>query len=274
MATDGEVLLRDGDAAASILPRRGGMATRFAVGGRELFYLDEATLGDPAKNVRGGAPVLFPSPGKLAGDAFLRDGRGGRMGQHGFARNREWAVVERSAGAVRLRIEDDEASRAAYPFRFRCELSYSLVGNALRIESRVACTGDSPMPFGFGFHPYFLVPEAEKATARIPTKATRAFDNATKRVVEYVPPALGGGEVDLHLLDHGGSSAELRWASGAVSLRGSPEYATWVIWTLPARDFVCLEPWTCPGNALNTGEALLFVAPGEERTLWLEIAAG
>jgi galactose mutarotase-like enzyme len=44
-----------------------------------------------------------------------------------------------------------------------------------------------------------------------------------------------------------------------------------VIWTLRGRDFVCLEPWTCPGDALNTGAGLLFLAPGETRALRLEI---
>jgi galactose mutarotase-like enzyme len=34
---------------------------------------------------------------------------------------------------------------------------------------------------------------------------------------------------------------------------------------------VCLEPWTCPGNALNTGERLLVVAPGATHEAWTEI---
>jgi galactose mutarotase-like enzyme len=45
-----------------------------------------------------------------------------------------------------------------------------------------------------------------------------------------------------------------------------------VIWTLPGKDFVCLEPWTAPANALNSGESLLIVPPGAHRDLWTEIA--
>ena len=41
-----------------------------------------------------------------------------------------------------------------------------------------------------------------------------------------------------------------------VVLEGSPEMTRWVIWTLAGKDFVCLEPWTCPGDALNTGDRL------------------
>jgi galactose mutarotase-like enzyme len=57
-----------------------------------------------------------------------------------------------------------------------------------------------------------------------------------------------------------------------VELSGSPEYGHWVVWTLQGKDFVCVEPWTCPANALNSGEHLLELAPGEVRTLWVEIA--
>ena len=33
-------------------------------------------------------------------------------------------------------------------------------------------------------------------------------------------------------------------------------------------------PWTCPGDALNTGVGLLVLAPGETRALRLEIVCG
>jgi galactose mutarotase-like enzyme len=36
---------------------------------------------------------------------------------------------------------------------------------------------------------------------------------------------------------------------------------------------VCLEPWTCPGNALNDDDRLLLLAPGASRSLALEIIA-
>ena len=47
-----------------------------------------------------------------------------------------------------------------------------------------------------------------------------------------------------------------------------------MIWALRGRDFICLEPWTCPGDALNTGKDVLVLAPGETRALRLEIVCG
>ena len=263
-----EVVLRASGSSATVLPWRGGMATHCAIDGRDIFYVDDATVNDPTKNVRGGAPVLFPSPGKLTNDRWAN----GAMGQHGFARGRAFAVTARSDDSVTLRIEDDDASRQPYPFRFSFELTYTLSASALRIDTRVRNLGDAAMPFGVGFHPYFAVPAADKAKVRVPTGATRAFDNVTKTRVPYTTPDFAAGEVDLHLLDHGSSEAELLAPGGGVRLRGSAEYAHWVLWTLPGRDFVCVEPWTCPGDALNTGERLAHLAPGETSSLWLEIA--
>jgi galactose mutarotase-like enzyme len=45
----------------------------------------------------------------------------------------------------------------------------------------------------------------------------------------------------------------------------------WVVWTVQGKDYVCLEPWTAPANALNTGESLIFLEPGGSHALWIEL---
>jgi galactose mutarotase-like enzyme len=261
--------ITSGDTRATLAPSRGGMATRFRVGAREVFYLDESTLLDETKNVRGGSPVLFPSPGKLADDRWSRGGRSGALKQHGFARNLAWRVVSHRAGDAALALASTGETRALYPWEFRVTLRYLVSPRALRIEETVTNAGAAPMPFGFGFHPYFAVRQEDKAGLALPTRATRAFDNVSKTAV-----ALSGAldltrpEVDIHLLDHGTGECAL----GDIVMRASPEYTHWVVWTLRGKDFVCLEPWTCPGNALNTGDRLLELAPGASRELWVEYA--
>ena len=266
--------LRDTDSNSVLVlaPGRGGMVTRWTVGGREVFYLDEASLRDPTKNVRGGNPVLFPQPGKLDGDVFERHGHRGSMKQHGFARNLAWTVVRRGtdgAASALLRLTSNDVTRASFPWDFVAEYTYILRGALLRIEQRFTNTGAEPMPFGAGFHPYFQLKQAEKKAARVGTTATRAFDNVTKQTVPLAID-LPGPETDLHFVDHGAKPCTLEWASGSIVVRGSEEFTHWVLWTVANKDFVCVEPWTCPGNALNTGDRLLVLPPGETRTLWVE----
>lgn len=263
------------DSVAVLAPARGGMLIGFSVAGRELLYLDRATLEDPSANVRGGVPVLFPSPGKLAGDAWAWGGVRGSMKQHGFARDLPWDVVGTGTddGAwAALELRSSDVTRAQYPWDFCAEYTYRLRGREMVIEMRIENLGVSPMPFGVGFHPYFAVRDAEKAAVRIPTRATRAFDNKDKREVAFDAFDFTAAEVDLHLVDHGAAEASLAVGDAVIELRGSPELTRWVVWTLRGRDFVCLEPWSCPGDALNTGDRLMVLPPGQARLMWLVIA--
>jgi galactose mutarotase-like enzyme len=270
-AVAGDVIeLSDADARSTVtvVPARGAIATRFRVGDRDLLYMDDATLRDPAKNVRGGIPVLFPSPGPLVGDRFVHDGRSGSMKQHGFARTRAWetrSVGATDAARATLVLRSDDATRAAFPFDFLLAITFSLSGARLRLDVEVENTGDGVLPFAFGLHPYFHVAGADKARAKIATRATRAYDNVTKQVVPFHGFDLTAREVDMHLIDHGSSQSELAWGDGArMALRASPELTRWVVWTLAGS-------WTAPANALNTGESLIELAPGAVRALYVEM---
>jgi galactose mutarotase-like enzyme len=273
----GDVVEVQGEHAKfTVRPNRGGIVTAFEVDGTPILFMDDDTLADPTKNVRGGMPVLFPTPGKLADDTWSYGGWHGAMKQHGFARNLPWRVVgtlDGSALEITLELGATAETRTHFPWDFALQITYALRGTTLRIDQHVTNRGTAAMPFGVGFHPYFFVRDADKARARVATAATRAFDNVAKRDV-----ALAGGidltraEVDLHLLDHDATASALSIAGGEIAIRGSAEYTRWVVWTLAGKDFVCLEPWTCPGNAINTGDRVMTLAPGQARSLWLEIS--
>jgi galactose mutarotase-like enzyme len=263
--------------SCSLVPSRGAIVFDWRVGGRTLLYLDEATLADPSKNVRGGIPLLFPTPGKLAGDAWSRVGQSGALKQHGFARDVAWSVAGTStdgAANATLVTESTEATRARFPWEFDLSMAYSLSGSRLRLDFRVANHSKSVMPFGFGIHPYFHV--IDKRSAHIDTKATRAFDNVTKKDVPFLGFDLTLPEVDTHLYDHDASESALHLGAadggGAIRVRCSPELSHWVVWTVAGKDYVCVEPWTSPGNALNTGEGILELAPKSVRELWIEMS--
>jgi galactose mutarotase-like enzyme len=47
-----------------------------------------------------------------------------------------------------------------------------------------------------------------------------------------------------------------------IILSYSDLYSTLVFWTVKGKDYYCLEPWSAPRNALNTGEHLTELSPG------------
>ena len=272
----GWVALRDTSSGSSVVvaPERGALVRSFVVGGRELLYLDEATFADAQKNVRGGIPVLFPSPGRLHEDRWQRDGRSGAMKQHGFARNAAWQVAGSSAATaarVDLVLRSDAQLQQQFPWQFRVELRFALKGSTLRIESSVENLDTAPMPYAFGFHPYFAVPD--KASATVVTNATRAYNNVTKGAGAFTGFDFLSPEVDVHLQDHSLAVCDLQIAGvGAVRLRASQGFRRWVVWALQDKPFICVEPWTAGGDALNTGELLQYVAPKEIAREWVEMS--
>ena len=269
-----EVLeLRSGGGSVAIVPGRGAILSHWKAGGRERLYLDAATLADPTKNVRGGVPLLFPAPGKLTDGKFAHAGKTGAMKQHGFARELPWTVAEKTDDRATLTLASNAETRAQFPWEFALTLRVTVSELRVRLALQVANPGPEPLPFDFGIHPYFLV--HDKAAATITTAASRAFDNVTKTTGPFTGFHLAEGETDLHLIDHGSTESTLTTAPGEhVTVRTSPEFGRWVVWTLPGKEFVCLEPWTAPGDALNTGEGLLVLAPGQQRELWIELDAG
>lgn len=261
------------DTCVVIAPARGALVTSWKVAGRELLYMDDSTLHDTTKNVRGGIPVLFPSPGKLLSDSFAYNGRVGTgLTQHGFARLMPWQVRESSGEALRLGLTSDATTLSRFPWRFRAQLDFAVRERSLQLTFSVENTDSEPMPFALGYHPYFHVHERDKAQVRIDSQASQAFDNVRKQIVAFEGFDLTQPELDLHLLDHDSQQCVLTWPDGsALHIKADPEFVVWVVWTLAGRDFVCLEPWSARGNALNSGHNLLTVEPGHTREIQLDL---
>lgn len=268
------LVLTDGDSRAELVPERGALVTRFTVEGEPILFLDESTLADPTKNVRGGIPVLFPAPGVLPGGKYTVEGREVSMRRHGFARDLPWEVRTQEASRVVLALGHSEQTLREFPWRFEARLTVSLVGTALHLSFSAENRDSRPMPLHLGYHPYFYVPQAHKAAARVETDASRAWDNRQGATVAFSGLDLTAPEVDMHLLDHSPQGTTLERGPGLrpVELAWSPSFTTLVVWTLAGRDFVCVEPWTAPGGALQTHQGLLTVAPGSTFSSEFEIS--
>jgi len=266
--------LGDGHSRVEIIPSRGALVTRMTVEGDEVLFLDESTLVDLSKNVRGGIPVLFPIAGRLPGDTYSFEGLAYSMAQHGFARRLSWTVRQTEASRLVLGLTSSEETLRHFPWRFDAQLTFSLTGSTLTIRFDVENQDTRPMPLHLGYHPYFHVSQAAKSKARVDTDATRAWDNRQCQEGPFTGWDLTGAEVDLHLLDHSRAGTTLHRGPGRrpVHLSWSPEFRKLIVWTLQDRDFICVEPWTASAGALATGEGLLHIAPGARTNLTFNIA--
>ncbi|MDX2243674.1 MAG: aldose epimerase [Leptolyngbyaceae cyanobacterium bins.302] len=257
-----------------VVPERGGIATRWQVQGQEIFYLDAERFKDPALSVRGGNPILFPICGNLPDNTYTHNGQTYTLKQHGFARDLPWTVLDQQATAEDARLTigltSNEHTRAVYPFEFELAFTYILQGNTLTLYQRYTNHSDEPMPFSAGFHPYFAVQDKSQLRLHIP--ASQYDDNVTKSVQAYT----GGFDFSLDEIDAAFTEISSHVASVVdearsqrITLSFSPEFSAVVFWTVKGKPFYCLEPWTAPRNAINTGNHLLHLNP--QQTIDLEI---
>lgn len=141
-----------GDLVAKINPQ-GAQLSSLALGGNEyLWQADPAVWGKHA-------PILFPIVGSIR-DGKAESAQGPvTLGRHGLARDYEHAVVAQSDDSVTFELTDSEATRAAYPYAFKLNMTYALTGPASLTQTfRVENTGDVDLPFSVGGHPAFNVP--------------------------------------------------------------------------------------------------------------------
>jgi galactose mutarotase-like enzyme len=251
------LVLSRGDVTVGLVPERGAIVTSIAVGDKELLYLDRATLDDPAKNVRGGIPVLFPYAGKLQGGRLIEAGTA--MGQHGFGRSRPWAVVEKSAGEARLRLVQDDATRASFPYDYDADYRVSLLPRGAEVRLRVDGRGARPVPLSPGWHPYFRCPAAEKVRVSGDLRGLSSDKLGDDREFDFGLEPPPGGNTRFVLPD-----------LGAIRISFSPEMRHMQFWSQPGKDFICIEPFFGPPGTINTDQRMTVPARGS-RELWVRI---
>ncbi len=261
------VLLSLASTKAEVVPSRGAIPTRLTVGGRDVLYMDYDTLGDAAKSVRGGVPLLFPFAGRLPDDRLILPAGPGERGapagttmkQHGFARDRAWTVAEQREDLVRMTLGDDADTRAQFPWRFRAEHSVRLLGRGMHIELTVENLDVTPMPASPGWHPYFCCPVGQKRELTLDAPGfdlTKITEDAVFDFGLVAPPA-GRVRASLPFL-------------GQLDLEFSPRMRHLQLWSQPGKPFVCIEPFWGTAGTIN-GPERDEIPPGHAHEYWMRI---
>ena len=208
------------------------------------------------------APILFPIVGKVKGGKYRAEGKEFSLPAHGFGRVSDFWLVDASTDSITFALESNANTLAVYPYRFRLEVSYKLVGNEVQYIWRVTNTDSREIYFSIGAHPAFRCPivDGEKFTDcylkfNRPEKSARLLlaDNGLSH--ERVP-TLDGTEFDLNYEIFRGDALifdDLKSDEVSICSRKSSKSLTvrakgfkyWGIWT-PVKGgapFLCIEPW-------------------------------
>lgn len=110
------------------------------------------------------SPVLFPIVGSLWDGTFMMDGKEYGLGQHGFARDMEFAVMENvPENEAWFVLEANDETMMKYPRKFRLEIGYSLIDERITVMWRVINEDTHEMSFQIGAHPAFNYPDFSPA---------------------------------------------------------------------------------------------------------------
>jgi len=243
------IRLQSGASVAEI-SLQGGEALRWSCAGREMLWQAQAAIWDRT------APLLFPVCGWTR-NGIRVGGKSYPLGLHGFAASQRFDVVAQGADHVMLRLSDNEATRAVYPFCFELNVTYRLSEDALEVDATVTNRGDGTMPYAFGLHPGFrwlgasdecglIFDEAEDAQVPVIAPGGLFSDQVRSVPMQRRELPLGGdlfAREALCFLHARSRGLTLAGPEGRlqVELEGFPH---WVIWSKPGAPFVCLESWT------------------------------
>lgn len=252
--------LADAHARVVVVPSLGGGLARYDVrrGNGWLSVLR------PWSGRRGEGPfalasnVLAPWSNRISGGGFEFDGvfhaleanfPGEPYPLHGSAFQQAWEVVEHQPQSVLLRLHAEVPA----PFRFEAQLRYSLQDGQLLASLELRNRAPIRLPYGIGFHPWFVrhgglllhapaqyfwseAPD-HLPVARIACKQSNEYDFATPQPFpdSWVNSAFEGwnGHAELHYL-------ALNYQVEVTASSSLPAYMLYSPSTVS--NFVCFEP--------------------------------
>lgn len=107
------------------------------------------------------SPILFPIVGRVWDNKYRVNGKKYELGQHGFARDMAFSLVESSQSEAHYRLLSDENTLDKFPFPFILDVIYKLKGNKIEVIWEVSNPSDSDIYFQIGAHPAFNYPDFE-----------------------------------------------------------------------------------------------------------------
>lgn len=107
------------------------------------------------------SPVLFPVVGKYRGCKTTYNGKEYTLGQHGFARDSEFKLVEQTETRLAFELTSNEGTLTKYPFEFRLVCSFELQNDRIIVGWNVENIDNKTIYFSIGAHPAFYCQKGE-----------------------------------------------------------------------------------------------------------------
>lgn len=272
-----------GDAVAEIWPALGGNCVRWThPQAGDILYappMDQMI----ERPTRGGIPILFPFPNRIRNGDFTWAGReyhlpkndsAGKNAIHGFAPRSAFRIHAHNSDTngcnicLRQRGRDVvEDIHSSWPADWLLEWYWMLKPNALNVSVVLKNVDDRPLPFGLGLHPYlrlsspndyFSVPAAARwelhdslPTGRLLPVTSKDDLRSPQRVSSLT---LDDIYTQVDSMENQGMRSLGRLERNdqwIIDVKATTHFREVVVFTPPHRQAICIEPYTCPTDAVN-----------------------
>jgi galactose mutarotase-like enzyme len=213
--------------------------------------------------------ILFPTIGSLKDDTYFLKGKAYHLPRHGFAREKQFQVIEHSADKIIFSLKDDAETFKVYPFSFEVQIAYVVVKNKMEVHYKVQNNSEDKMYFSIGGHPGFALSEDfEKYLLLFENEKQLCFSLLENHLLLDTTQILETNNKTLALnyelfekdalvfKNHKIKSITIQ-ESGKdfvkVSFKGFPDLC---IWTKVSAPFICIEPWFGHADVVKTNQEL------------------
>ena len=289
------LIAHEAELEVTFVPSVGMVGASLTHAGDELLGQRAGLARYEATRSTMGIPILHPWANRLSGFSYSAAGRTVELDPesplikhdpndlpiHGFlGASPYWELLGADAdeSSARLSVRLDFGAHPEYlegfPYPHELRIDASLRDATLTIRTAMAATGDDPVPISFGFHPYFALPDVDRAEwhVELPVRSrlvsdARQIPTGETEPVEIEPGPLGDRTFDDGYTDIADPPRFVLAGGGrriAVDFVGGYPYAQ--VYAPEDDDVVAYEPMTAPTNALVSGDGLELVPPGESRS--------
>jgi glucose/arabinose dehydrogenase/galactose mutarotase-like enzyme len=294
--------LKQGSTVARFSPSHGANVYSIEIAGVE--YLNTPPDMHDFFSLAFGTPVLYPTPNRVRNSRFTFEGKEYAFKPnlppdhiHGLVFNEDWEVIGQettdSHAVVRAMLDFNEGTKLfeKYPFLHRIVLTIEVKEGAVRWTYEVDNTeGISPVPFGFGLHPYFIyqgsrdntwvtLPVSHKMEAIELFPTGRLIPADELDFAPGKPVSLEGRNFDdvfWGISPTEPTMVDFRDKNRGVTISASESFSHVVLYS-PDKDIFSIEHQTSSTDAHNLHAAgkiaeasLQICPPGETRSGWVE----
>jgi galactose mutarotase-like enzyme len=207
------------------------------------------------------APILFPIVGKLNNNKVHINNSLYEMGQHGFARDCNFELVNKTETELQFLLKSNEQTLKKYPFQFELYIIYGFTAksNQLKVTYKIVNKSALEMHFSIGAHPGFMLPVANLNEFEIDFFEGNSIER------HLLADGLFNNKTEtLPLIDHKLSLSEEVFDKDAIVIKNCAsktislnhknsnfkvscsfnDFTDLGIWAKKGNhNFVCLEPW-------------------------------